>query len=71
MRRGAIVICVVVAIAIGSDSYFRGALFGTGTDKWVKSTGEEDDDDALQSLSPQKLLHVLREASSDTERLGE
>jgi hypothetical protein len=58
-------------IAIGSDSYARGALFGTGTDKWVKSTGEEDDDDALQSLSPQKLLRILREASSETERLGE
>ena len=59
------------AIAIGSDYYIRGALFGTGTEKWVKMTGEIDDDDALATLSPQKLLRILRDASSETERLGE
>jgi hypothetical protein len=58
------------AIAIGGDYYMRGALFGTGTDTWVKMTGEVDDDDALASLSPQKLLRILRDASSETEELG-
>jgi hypothetical protein len=59
------------AIAIGDDYYMRGALFGTGTDKWVKMTGAVDDDEALASLSPQKLLRILRDASSETEDLGD
>lgn len=58
------------AIAIGADSFVRGPVLGAGTDKWVHLGGEEDDD-ALASLSPHKLLRLLRGASQETERIGE
>jgi hypothetical protein len=61
------------AIAIGGDMYLRGdAAFGPGTrDKWVKESGEVDEDTALANLSPQRLLALLRDASSETVRVGE
>ncbi len=60
------------AIAIGRDSYVRGDWppgFAT-TDKWMKSSGDLDDD-SLANLSPERLLALLRAASSETERVGE
>lgn len=64
---------VLEAIAIERDSYFRGDFFlGPGAgDKWEKDTIEVDDETSLGTLSPQKLLALLRKASSDTERIGE
>jgi len=61
------------AIAIGGDVYLRGdAAFGPGTrDKWVRESGEVDEDTALANLSPQRLLTLLRDASSETARAGE
>lgn len=59
------------AIAIGDDYFFRGIVVGPTRDKWVKFSGEVDDETALSSLSPQKMLRLLRDGSTDTERLGE
>jgi len=58
-------------IALDDEVYARGAYFGSGTDKWVRYSGEGAEDDSLASLSPQKLLRVLRDASSENERVGE
>ena len=58
-------------IAIAGDTYFRGTVKGegvfSGEDKWVKETVDRADD-SLGNLSPQWLLTMLRDASSDTER---
>ena len=61
------------AIAIGHDVYMRGeASFGPGTeDKWEKDTEDVGEDTELSNLSPQHLLSLLREASSETRRVGE
>jgi hypothetical protein len=60
------------AIAIGKDLYMRGDwLAGFATDgKWLKQTGELGDD-SLANLSPERLLAMLRAASSETVRIGE
>ena len=58
-------------IAIGNDFYVRGMVFTGTSEKWVKFEGDVDDDTSLASLSPQKLLRLLRSASSETERVGE
>jgi hypothetical protein len=64
---------VFEAIAIGHDVYLRGdAALGPGTeDKWEKDTEDVGEETALSSLSPQHLLSLLREASSETTRVGE
>jgi hypothetical protein len=59
------------AIAIGDEFYVRGMLLVGTSDKWVRMEGEVDDDTSLATLSPQKLLRLLRNASSETERVGE
>ena len=61
------------AIAIRNDLYMRGdAAFGPGsTDKWVKETQDLGEDDALANLSPQHIFSLLRDASSQTERVGD
>ncbi len=63
----------IEAIAIGNDFYVRGALFAggeAGADTWVKME-TDDEEDSLKNLSPQRLLPMLRNASSETERIGE
>ena len=60
------------AIAIGRTSYVRGDWppgFAT-IGKWMKSSGDLDDN-SLANLSPERLLALLRAASSETERVGE
>ena len=61
------------AIAIRNDLYMRGdAAFGSGsTDKWVKETQDLGEDNALANLSPQHIFTLLRNASSQTERVGD
>jgi len=58
-------------IAMGNDFYVRGKAFTGVDDKWAKFEGGADDDTSLATLSPQKLLRLLRNASSETERVGE
>ena len=58
-------------IAVGNDFYVRGMVFTGTNEKWVKFEGGVDDDTSLATLSPQKLLRLLRSASSETERVGE
>jgi hypothetical protein len=63
----------IEGIAIGNDVYIRGSLFAggdVGADTWVRMEGD-DEEDSLQNLSPQRLLSMLRTASSETEHIGE
>jgi hypothetical protein len=63
----------IEAIAIGKDFYLRNhwpAGFAS-EDKWLKQTGEVDEDTSLANLSPQRLLALLKKASTEIERIGE
>jgi hypothetical protein len=57
---------VMAARALDGYVYFDES--GTG-DKWYRD--KDDDENALSEFSPDKLLSMLREASSETVRIGE
>jgi hypothetical protein len=57
-------------IVIGDTMYVTGDAFGVQVGKrWVKLSLDEDD--TIRDFSPEKLLGMLREASLETERVGE
>jgi hypothetical protein len=57
-------------IALGDTAYFKSAAFGVRADTtWVKVSLDETD--SIQNFSPQRLLAMLRDASLQTDRVGE
>jgi hypothetical protein len=58
-------------IVIGDSTYVRGAFLGTETGrKWLEFPTETEEF-ALREFTPEKLLAMLRDASTGTERVGE
>jgi hypothetical protein len=57
-------------IALGDTAYFKSAAFGVRSDKtWIKTPLDETD--SIHNFSPEKLLAMLRDASLQTDQVGE